>query len=89
MIAIRPVESPEDALTYLRINLAAEEPDRARAAAFYRIFRDGVVPNLNFDQEATSARRHEAVQGLPSVRVKVERGQARIEPETRDTREQI
>ncbi len=88
-IAIRPVESPEDALTYLRINLAAEEPDRARAAAFYRIFRDGVVPNLNFDQEATSARRHEAVQGLPSVRVTVERGQSIIEPDTRVTLEQF
>jgi len=88
-VATRPVESLEDALTYLRINLAAEEPDRARASALYRIFRDGITPNLVFDREATAARRTEAVQDLPSVRVAVERGQSIIEPDTRVTQEQF
>lgn len=88
-VATRPVESIEDALTYLRVNLAAEEPDRSRASALYRIFRDGVTPNLVFDREATAARRTEAVRDLPSIRVSVERGQSIIEPDTRVTQEQF
>ncbi len=88
-IATRPVDTLEDALTYLRVNLAAEEPERARAAAMFRIFRDGVVPNLIFDDEATLARRTEAVGELRPVRVSVERGQSIIEPDTRVTPEQF
>jgi hypothetical protein len=88
-VATRPVDTLEDALTYLRVNLAAEEPDRARAASLYRIFRDGVVPNLVFDREATQAREAEAVRDLRPVTVSVERGQSIIEPDTRVTDEQF
>jgi putative nucleotidyltransferase with HDIG domain len=88
-VATRPVDTLEDALTYLRVNLAAEEPDRTRAASLYRIFRDGVTPNLEFDGEATRARRAEAIGDLRPVRVSVERGQSIIEPETRVTEEQF
>ena len=88
-VATRPVESLEDALTYLRINLAAEEPDRGRAAALYRIFRDGITPNLVFDRDASRAREAEAVRDLRPVVVNVERGQSIIEPDTRVTQEQF
>jgi putative nucleotidyltransferase with HDIG domain len=87
-VGARPVDSIEDALTHLRVSLAAEEPDRGRAASLYRIFRDGIVANLAFDGEATRARRAEAISGLRPVRVSVERGQSIIEPDTRVTPEQ-
>ena len=88
-VTTRPVESLEDALTYLRVNLAAEETDRARAAALYRIFRDGVIPNLVFDRETSRAREAEAARNLRPVVVSVERGQSIIEPDTRVTEEQF
>lgn len=88
-VATRPVDTLEDALTYLRVNLAAEEPDRSRAAAMYRIFRDGVTPNLVFDREASRAREADAVRDLRPVSISVERGQSIIEPDTRVTPEQF
>ncbi|MCU0793524.1 MAG: HDIG domain-containing protein [Opitutaceae bacterium] len=88
-VATRPVDTLEDALTYLRVNLAAEVSGRARASALYRIFRDGVVPNLDYDAESTRARRAEAVRDLRPVTVAVELGQTIIEPDTRVTAEQF
>lgn len=88
-VATRPVDTIEDALTYLRINLAAEAPNRARAAALFRIFRDGVIPNLDYDADATRARRADAVRDMRPVVVQVERGQVIIEPDTRVTPEQF
>lgn len=87
-VATRPVDTLEDALTYLRVNLAAEESDRRRATSLYRILRDGVVPNLVFDVEASRAREAEAMRDLRPVIVSVERGQTIIEPDTRVTPEQ-
>ena len=88
-VATRPVDTLEDALTYLRVNLAAEESDRARASALYRILRDGVTPNLAFDRDASLAREVEAVRDLRPVVVTVERGQSIIEPDTRVTTDQF
>ena len=87
-VATRPVDTLEDALTYLRVNLAAEESDRRRATSLYRILRDGIVPNLVFDVEASRAREAEAMRDLRPVIVSVERGQTIIEPDTRVTPEQ-
>ncbi len=88
-VATRPVDTLEDALTYLRVNLAAEVSERSRAAALYRIFRDGVTPNLDYDAESTRARRADAVRDLRPVTVAVEHGQTIIEPDTRVTAEQF
>ena len=88
-VATRPVESLEDSLTYLRINLAAETAERSRAAALYRVFRDGVMPNLVFDRDATRAREAETIRNLRPVVVNVESGQTIIEPDTRVTAEQF
>ncbi|MCX6937323.1 MAG: HDIG domain-containing protein [Verrucomicrobia bacterium] len=89
IVATRPVDTLEDALTYLRVNLAAEESNRARAAALYRIFREGIMPNISFDRAASLAREAEAMRDLRPVVVTVERGQTIIEPDTRVSAEQF
>jgi putative nucleotidyltransferase with HDIG domain len=88
-VATRPVDTLEDALTYLRINLAAEVPDRPSAVALYRLFREGIVPNLDYDADSTRARRAEAARDLRPVTVTVELGQTIIEPDTRVSTEQF
>ncbi|HWA08725.1 MAG TPA: HDIG domain-containing protein [Opitutaceae bacterium] len=87
-IAQRPVQSLEQALTFLSINLAAEGIGRDLTAALLRIFRNGVVPNIVFDQQATTAREAAAEKALKPVTVSVERGQVIIEPGKRVTPEQ-
>ena len=87
-IAQRPVQSLEQALTFLRINLAAEGTGRDLAGVLFRIFRSGVTPNIMFDQAATNLRETEALRALKPVTVSVERGQTLIEPGTRVTPEQ-
>lgn len=82
------VQSREDALTFLRINLGAEGLSREASTALYRIFRNGLTANLIFDSQATLARQREAVEQMQPVQVTVERGQAIIEPGTRVTPEQ-
>lgn len=88
-VATRPVDTLEDALTYLRINLAAEVSERRRAASLYRVFRDGIMPNLDYDADSTRARRADAVRDLRPVTVVVELGQTIIERDTRVTTEQF
>lgn len=87
-IAQRPVQSVEQALTFLRINLAAEGTGRDLAAGLFRLFRNGVQPNIIFDQRATDLREAEAEKALKPVSVSVERGQTIIEPGKRVTAEQ-
>jgi len=87
-IAQRPVQSLEDALTFLRINLAAEGMGRDTAIALFRIFRNGVTPNLTYDATATHNAQSEAVKNFKPVVVSVEQGQTIIEPSTRVTPEQ-
>jgi putative nucleotidyltransferase with HDIG domain len=82
------VQSREDALTMLRINLGAEGLSREASTALFRIFRNGLTANLIFDAQATLARQREAVEQMKPVQVTVERGQAIIEPGTRVTPEQ-
>ena len=87
-IALRPVQSMEEALTFLRINLFTEDVPREVSYAFFRILRHGLQPNLVFDREASARREREAVRELPPVIVSVARGQAIIEPGMRVTPEQ-
>ncbi|AKC82712.1 phosphohydrolase [Verrucomicrobia bacterium IMCC26134] len=88
-LATRPIDSFDDALTFLRVNLAADEPDRDRALALFRLFRNGVIPNLSFDRATTEASQREALRNLRPVTISVERGQTIIEPDTRVTPEQF
>lgn len=87
-VARRPVQSVEEALTFLRINLSAESVSRPVALAFFRILRQGLHPNLVFDAAATTRRQDEAAAEARPVVVSVARGQAIIEPGTRVNAEQ-
>lgn len=82
------VQSLEDALTLLRINLAAEGIGRETTVALFRLFRNGVTPNLTYDNDATRRQQELALANLRPVVVQVERGETIIEPGTRVTGEQ-
>ncbi|MCC5022774.1 MAG: HDIG domain-containing protein [Candidatus Synoicihabitans palmerolidicus] len=87
-VSNQAVESMEDALTLLRINLAAEGLGRPTTLSLFLIFRNGVTPNLVYDQAATKALQERAVADLQPVVVNVKRGETIIEPGTRVTAEQ-
>ena len=87
-ITQRTVQSMEDALTFLRVNLAAEGVPRPASLALFRLFRNGLVPNVVFDREATQRREAEAMQQVRPVTVGVVRGQTIVEPGERVGAEQ-
>lgn len=87
-VSNQAVESLENALTLLRINLNAEGIGRPTTLALFRIFRNGVTPNLVFDQDATTALQESAIANMEPVIVTVESGQTIIEPGTRVSAEQ-
>jgi putative nucleotidyltransferase with HDIG domain len=87
-ISQRPVESLEDALTFLRVSLASQGVPRPAAQALFRFFRNGVTSNLVFDQAATRKRTAAALGSLRPVPVSVVRGQVIIEAGERVTAEQ-
>ncbi len=79
-IALRPVQSMEQAMTFLRVSLAVEGVPRPTALALFRFFRAGLTANLAFDRDATQARETEARRQVKPVLVSVARGQTIIEP---------
>ncbi len=87
-VTSQAVESLEDALTLLRINLAAEGIGRETTLALFRLFRNGITPNLIYDQAATRLQQEQALANLQPVTVEVQRGDTIIEPGTRVTPEQ-
>ena len=86
-VSNQAVESLEKALTLLRINLNAEGIGRQTTFSLFRIFRNGVTPNLIYDQSATKALQESAIANLEPVNVTVERGQTILEPGIRVTAE--
>ena len=84
----RPVHSVEDALTILRVSVAAANLSRPSAQAFFRIFRFGLSPNVEFDRAATTARHTAASNTIKPVSVSVVRGQTIVEAGERITPEQ-
>jgi len=84
----RPVESMEDALTFLRVSLTTEGVAPATAQALFRFFRNGVTPNLVFDGAATAQRVAEAQRAVKPVTVSVARGQIIVDAGERVTPEQ-
>lgn len=85
----RTSQSLEQALTALRINLTAESGGRELGLPLFRIFRNGVTPNLIFDLAATRRLQENALHQLQPVVVDVARGQTIIEPGIRVTPEQF
>jgi len=87
-VARRTSLSKEQAYTALRVNLAAESGGRELGLPLYRIFQNGITPNLTFDFEATRRLKEKAKSELKPVIVEVDRGQTLIEPGIRVTAEQ-
>jgi putative nucleotidyltransferase with HDIG domain len=82
------VQPLDDAQTFLRINLAAENIPPAIATAVFRLLRNGLSANLKFDPEASNALRKKVLDTLKPEVVVVETGRSIIEPGTRVTPEQ-
>lgn len=82
------VQPLDDAQTFLRINLAAENIPPAIATAVFRLLRNGLTANLKFDPEASKELRERVLETLEPEVVVVESGRSIIEPGTRVTPEQ-
>ncbi|OIR03628.1 ribonuclease Y [mine drainage metagenome] len=87
-IVQRPVQSIEEALIYLRVNLTAEGMPRQLSLSLFRLFSNGLTPNLVFDQASSEKREAEAVRQLKPITVNVERGETIVKAGTRITPEQ-
>lgn len=84
-IAESHVQSVEDALTYLRVNLNSNSSDRDAAHALFRLLRNGVTPNLTFDSPGSAQLRRQALVGVPPSIITVESGEVIIQPGERVT----
>ena len=87
-VGARPVQSLENAFTLLRVSLATDGVPRPAQQALFRLFRQGLAPNVVFDRAATTARETEAALKLAPVTVNVSRGQTILEAGERVTPEQ-
>ncbi|MGH7995723.1 MAG: HD family phosphohydrolase [Opitutaceae bacterium] len=87
-VAARPVESMEDALTFLRVSLASGGVSGSTAQALFRFFRSGVTPNLVYDNAATQRRIATALRTVRPVTVQVTGGQTIVDAGERVTPEQ-
>lgn len=87
-VAMRRIQSLEEALTFLRLNLTGEDVPRTVSSALFRFLRNGITANLIFDREASTERERAALSRMKPVKVDVVRGQTIIEPGTRVSPEQ-
>jgi len=87
-VGARPVQSLENAFTLLRVSLATDGVPRPAQQALFRLFRQGLAPNVVFDRAATAAREAETARKLAPVTVNVARGQPIFEAGERVTPEQ-
>lgn len=82
-IAQVEVQSEEDALRSLRINLLALDISREASVALYRILRVGLTPNLEFDPTKTEEKRKQIEANIDPVVINVQEGDTIIEPGTK------
>jgi putative nucleotidyltransferase with HDIG domain len=87
-VSQRPVQTMEDALTLLRVSLAATNVPRNSTLAAFRLFRFGLMPNVVFDRAATAARHTAAASNIEPINVHVARGQTIVDAGGRVTPEQ-
>ncbi|MGE9292815.1 MAG: HD family phosphohydrolase [Puniceicoccales bacterium] len=83
------LQSEEDAVRLLRINLAGLDADTGLSRALFRIFRKGIKPNLEYDAKRTEERIQTAVAKVKPVQVTIETGDVLTEPGTRLTPDQV
>ncbi len=86
--ASRPVQSKEEALTFLRVSLTSEGVPRASANALFRLFSGAVQSNLVFDRQAAAAREADVLGKMKPVVVAVAPGTVIVEAGDRVTPEQ-
>jgi cyclic-di-AMP phosphodiesterase PgpH len=87
-VTSHPVESMEDALTFLRVSLSHEGVSRNASQALFRFFKNGITSNLVYDRKASEEQKQAALKELKPVSVQVTRGQVIIEAGERVTPEQ-
>lgn len=73
-------QNEEEALRYLRINLAAIDMDKQLTAPLFHIFKTGLTPNLIYDAEKSNEKIQAALSSVEPVYIYVEKGQTIIEP---------
>ncbi len=74
------VQSEEDALRYLRINLSALDISRELSGTLYRLFRKVLTPNLIYDQAKSDEKIKLVISKVNPVEINVEEGETIIEP---------
>jgi len=87
-VSSHPVESMEDALTFLRVSVSPEGVSRPVAQALFRFFKNGIKTNLVYDKKASEEQKSAALKELNPVTVQVTRGQIIIETGERITPDQ-
>jgi len=87
-IVQRSYQSLEEGMSLLRSNLKAEGMPVELATALFRLFRNGLVPNIVFDKESTEKLEQNAIRSLRPVTVAIARGQLLVEAGQRVTEEQ-
>ncbi len=83
------LQTEDDAVRLLSINLAGLEADGPLYRALIRIMRKGVTPNLEYREDATTARIKKAEASVEPVVVDVNTGDVIIEPGIPVTVEQV
>lgn len=75
----KTIQNEEEALQFLRINLIALNVPQEVSIAMFRIFRPGIVPNIEFSEEKTEELKQEALSGIEPVVRQVRSGQTIVE----------
>ncbi len=84
-----PAKSMEKAFSWLKINLAPEGAGKEMSAVLFRIFRNGLEPNIVLNTTEIARLQKQVVENLKPVNVTVTQGQTIVEPDTVVTAEQI
>lgn len=73
-------QNEEEALRYLRINIASMDIKANLATVIFHIFKAGLVPNLIYDAQKSNEKIEAALSTVEPVYIYVEKGQTIIEP---------
>lgn len=83
------IQPYEEALRSLRINLSALDVPRHVSIAFFRMLREGLKPNVRFDEAKTNALIARTQAAVEPVHVTVRQGDTILEPNTRVSARQV
>ncbi|MCC5808340.1 MAG: HDIG domain-containing protein [Opitutales bacterium] len=83
------IQPYEEALRSLRINLSALDVPRHVSIAYFRMLREGLQPNVRFDEEKTNALVARTQAAVEPVTVSLRQGDTILEPNTRVSARQV